>query len=180
MAEHLIAVTLVGPDRKGLLADVTGALVPLAVYHGDPTFTMLPGGNVAILLAMRTDVDAAAVRHALAPLTNEPWIAVHVDDLADRASQAETQGARFVLRIRTQGRPGVLAEFTKIVAQHGGLLVDFGTRIGGDRISVLRVELQDPAEHNVDALTQALYSAAEQMGIGIKFYDTALGENPLM
>lgn len=179
MAEHLIAVTAVGADRKGLLADLVNAFVPLAVHHGDPSFTMLPGGNVAIVLALRTHSDPRAVERAVGPLRAD-GLTITVQDLIDRTDEHSDDGTRFILRLQTQGRPGVLAEFTKIVTGYGGALLDFGTRIGGDRISVLRVELADHSEKNVSDLTHTLYSAAEQMGIGIKFYDTNLGENPLI
>ena len=183
MSEHLIAVYAVGRDRPGALSEVIGALSPLAVYHDDPKTNLLPGGNTFILVAIRTDVGLEQVRAALAPVCAEDFDirAVElVDHTADESANVERH--HFVLRIRSAGRPGVLAEFTKVVARHGGRILDFGTRIGGGRVSVLRVEL--PTENNDDdvytSLGRDLYSLAEQIGVGIKFFDTAVGENAEM
>jgi glycine cleavage system transcriptional repressor len=179
MADHLIAVTVLGPDRKGLLAEVTGALIPLSVYHQDDArISFLPGGNVSILMCVHTDVSVHRVREALDEVPHQGGLLIRADELADVTSvhQDPSEGV-YVLRVRTIGRPGVMTEFTKIVARHGGLILDFGTRIGGGRISVVRIELEEHSVEAVEALRHDLYHAAEIMGIGIKFYDAAIGEN---
>lgn len=176
MAEKHFAVVAVGPDRKGLLADLVDALRPIAAaVPGDPTMSMLPGGNFGTMFAVTADVESEDLQAVFTPFTDD-GMAVQVHELTERTA-SPLDGAKYILRVRTQGRPGVMSELVRIVARHDGLVMDFGTRIGGDRISVLRVDLEDDSPTRVAALTQDLYAAAEQMGVGIKFYDTKSGEH---
>lgn len=178
MSERLIAVFAVGKDRPGLLAEVTDTLMKVAVYHDDPKTNLLPGGNTSLLITLRTDASVERVRSALEKVDRSGDLYVHAVELTEHTTEpreSEEQAARYVLRIRTTGRPGVLAAFTSVVARHDGSVIDFGTRIGGGRISVLRVELpegSDPIE-----LARDLYHLDEQIGVGIKFYDATQGED---
>ncbi len=176
MSEHLIAVWVLGPDRPGLIADVTAALVPLAVYHEDPVVGHVPGGNVAMLVTLRTEATVESVRRALRLVDTSGGLIVEAHELQERTVAPPPVRDSYVLRIHTTGRPGVLAAFSRIVARHGGRVVDFGTRVGGGRISVLRVELQQDDQATLDALERDLWEAGEQMGIGIKFYSATAGE----
>lgn len=176
VSERLIAVWLLGPDRPGLIADVTNALVPLAVYHDDPRIGHLAGGNITLLLTLRTEVSVNEVRAALRAVDTSGGLFVDAHELHEHTVLPGPDRETYVLRIHTTGRPGVLAAFSRIVARHGGRALDFGTRVGGGRISVLRVELDHDDQDSLDALERDLWDAGEQMGIGIKFYSASAGE----
>lgn len=162
----------------GLIADITDALMKIAVYHEDPKTSLLPGGNTSFVLAVRTNSSPEEVKTALESVRrDDDDVVIHVFELTDR-TEGETSTRdepRYVLRIRTAGRPGILAAFTSVIARYDGDVVDFGTKIGGGRVSVLRVELPESAD--VLALNSDLYHLAEQVGVGIKFYDAARGEH---
>lgn len=176
MSERLIVVWVLGPDRPGLIADVTNALVPLAVYHDDPRIGHVAGGNISVMLTIRTDVSVEQVRRALRSVATSGGHFVDAHEVQERTSLPEPTSESYVLRIHTTGRPGVLAAFSRVVARHGGRVLDFGTRVGGGRISVLRVELDNDDQPTLDALERDLWDAGEQMGIGIKFYSATAGE----
>ncbi len=185
MSENLIAVHAIGRDQPGVIAALTNALTPLAVYHDDPRTSLIPGGNFMVLIVLRTDVTVHAVRRAVQPVSY-PDVIINVWELEDHTSDKSEPADRaalgdpLVLRIHAQGRPGIIAAFTKVVAQHGGIIHDFGTRIGGGRISVLRVELPGRTPEMVSALEHDLFHLGELTGIGIKLYDPAQGENEPM
>lgn len=176
MSERLIIVWVVGPDRPGLIADIVSAVVPLAVYHDDPRVAHVAGGNVSITLTLRTEVEALDVRRALRAIDTAGLI-VEAHELLERTALPPRGADSYVLRIHTTGRPGVLAEFSRVVGKHGGRVLDFGTRVGGGRISVLRVELENDDQATLDALEHDLWIAGEQTGIGIKFYSATEGES---
>lgn len=176
MSERLIIVWVLGPDRPGLIADLTSALVPLAVYHDDPRIGHVAGGNVAIMLTLRADLPVQEVRRALLALDTSDGLIIDAHELQERTALPPVAQESYVLRIHTTGRPGVLAAFSRIVSRHGGRVLDFGTRVGGGRISVLRVELKQDDPQTLDALERDLWAAGEQMGIGIKFYSARAGE----
>lgn len=177
MSERLIIVWVVGPDRPGLIADIVSAVVPLAVYHDDPRVAHVAGGNVSVTLTLRTEVDVSEVQVALQAIDNADGLIVAAHELPERTALPPRGADSYVLRIHTTGRPGVLAEFTRVVGKHGGRVVDFGTRVGGGRISVLRVELENDDQATLDALEHDLWVAGEQTGIGIKFYSATEGES---
>ena len=175
MSEHLIAVHGIGRDRAGLISEMTNAIMPLAVYHDDPRTALLPGGNFAALVVLRTEAEVDAVEAAVEPLRS-PHFVINVSELDDHTLKDSSTGRPLVLRIHAQGRPGIIAAFTKVVAKHGGSIHDFGTRIGGGRVSVLRVELPDRTPELLEELQRDLFHMGEVTGVGIKLYDPALGE----
>lgn len=192
MSERILAVHAIGKDGVGRINSVVSAIQPLAVYHDDPYTALVAGGNVAVLVVVRTDVTVAEMEKAVAHL-NSDIMTVNVVELTDYTSvegvvpegeitprdpaEVEPTGRRLVLRVHAQGRPGIIAAFTKVVAQHNGNIHDFGTRIGGGRVSVLRVELPTSDTAAVQALEHDLFNLGEVTGVGIKLYDPALGEN---
>lgn len=179
MSEHLIAVHGIGRDRTGLIGALTNAIMPLAVYHDDPRVALLPGGNFAALIVLRTEATPAQVDAAVESL-RKPEFAVTVTELGDYTPDETSKGRPLVLRIHAQGRPGIIAAFTEVVARHGGSIHDFGTRIAGGRVSVLRVEMPDRTAEVLEALQRDLFSLGEVTGVGIKLYDPELGENEVI
>ncbi|MDO5697728.1 MAG: ACT domain-containing protein [Dermatophilus congolensis] len=175
MSEQLIAVHGIGRDRSGLISEMTNALVPLAVYHDDPRTALLPGGNFAALVVLRTEAGLAAVEAAVESL-RKPDFLINVWELDDHTLDESEKGRPLVLRIHAQGRPGIIASFTKVVAKHGGSIHDFGTRIGGGRVSVLRVELPNRTPELLEELQRDLFHMGEVTGVGIKLYDPKVGE----
>ena len=179
MSEHLIAVHGIGRDRAGRISELTNALLPLAVYHDDPRTALLPGGNFACLVVIRTESSIEEVEAAVES-QREPHFLINVWELYDHTPDETTNGRPLVLRIHAQGRPGIIAAFTSVVAKHGGSIHDFGTRIGGGRVSVLRVEMPNRTPELLEQLQRDLYHLGEVTGVGIKLYDPALGENDVL
>ena len=68
MTQQIIAVTVLGDDRPGIVADVTTALADLHGNLEDSTMTLLRG-HFAMVLLVRTGAGAASVEAALKPLT---------------------------------------------------------------------------------------------------------------
>ena len=179
MSEHLIAVHGIGRDRAGRISELTNALLPLAVYHDDPRTALLAGGNFACLVVIRTESSIEEVEAAVESL-REPSFLINVWELFDHTPDEATDGRPLVLRIHAQGRPGIIAAFTSVVAKHGGSIHDFGTRIGGGRVSVLRVEMPNRTPELLEQLQRDLYHLGEVTGVGIKLYDPALGEQAIL
>ena len=68
-----LAVTVIGPDRPGIIADVTGALVGTGVNLEDSTMTLLRG-HFAMMIVCAGPYDE--VEAALEPLRGELVITV--------------------------------------------------------------------------------------------------------
>jgi glycine cleavage system transcriptional repressor len=164
MPQQIIAVTVLGDDRPGIVADVTAALGDLQGNLEDSTMTLLRG-HFAMVVLVRTDADAASVEAALNPLTADGSLVVNARVLAE-SSTATPAGPAYSLRVHGADRPGIVATVTQIVARHGANIVDLGTRLGGT-LYVLTAELQVPDEHAAVALERDLAGAAAELGVEV-------------
>ena len=64
----LHAITVIGHDRQGIIAETTRVLADLGLNLEDSTMTLLRG-HFAMMLVCAGDVDSADVESALAGLT---------------------------------------------------------------------------------------------------------------
>jgi glycine cleavage system transcriptional repressor len=83
----LLAVTVFGQDRPGIVADTTAALAAAGGNLEDSTMTLL-GGRFAMLLLVRTPGGPGRVRDALAGLTADGRLSVDVRAVPEPAGGA--------------------------------------------------------------------------------------------
>jgi glycine cleavage system transcriptional repressor len=162
----LLAVTVLGHDRPGIVADTTAALAALGGNLEDSTMTLLRG-HFAMLLLVRTDAAASELEAALAGLTSDGRLTVDVravpgPDDATPAAAGETH----VLSVHGADRPGIVGALTGVVAAHGGNVTDLTTRLAGE-LYVLLAEVSLPVGADVRALDQALRGTADELGVEV-------------
>jgi glycine cleavage system transcriptional repressor len=164
MRDQVIAVTVLGHDRPGIVADVTGALADLHGNLEDSTMTLLRG-HFAMVLLVHTGAGAAAVEAALRPLTTGGALVINARVLDD-AALSEVSGPSYALRVHGADRPGIVATITAVVARHQANIVDLGTRLV-DGLYVLMAELQLPKEASPVSLAAELEGAAAELGVEV-------------
>ena len=165
MTDQIIAVTVLGDDRPGIVADVTGALVGLQGNLEDSTMTLLRG-HFAMVLLVRTASSVELVEAALAPLGADGSLVINARVLAERALSQVGGGPSYALRVHGADRPGIVAEITGVVARNRANIVDLGTRLG-DGLYVLMAELELASEASVVALETELQDAARALGVEV-------------
>jgi glycine cleavage system transcriptional repressor len=156
-----IAITVLGHDRPGIIADVTGALAGLGGNLEDSSMTLLRG-HFAMTLIVRTDTDPTDVHDALRSLESD-GLRVSVMSVPDEGSD-DGAGERFLLSVHGADRAGIVAGITSVVAAHGGNIVDLTTRLGRN-LYLLTAEVELPASADRDALEGQLRSAAAELGV---------------
>ena len=161
---QVIAVTVLGQDRPGIVADVTGALADLHGNLEDSTMTLLRG-HFAMVVLVRTGAGVEAVESALQHLAADGSLTINARVLADTPSSV-TPGTAYALHVHGADRPGIVATVTRVVAEHGGNIVDLGTRLGGD-LYVLMAELQLPDVAAAEALERDLAIVAGELGVEV-------------
>jgi glycine cleavage system transcriptional repressor len=164
MKDQIIAVTVLGHDRPGIVADVTGALADLHGNLEDSTMTLLRG-HFAMVLLVHTGAGAAAVEAALRPLCAGGSLVINARVLDDPAL-SEVRGPSFALRVHGADRSGIVATVTAVVARHGANIVDLSTRLV-DGLYVLMAELELPKEASPLGLAAELQGAADELGVEI-------------
>jgi glycine cleavage system transcriptional repressor len=158
----LLAVTVLGHDRPGIIADVTHVLADLGGNLEDSSMTLLRG-HFAMTLVVRAEGDAAAVRDALEPVLGREGLTVSVIDLRDQSDAAPT-GRGYVLSVHGADRAGIVSAITRVVADHGGNITDLTTRLAG-ALYVLVAEVELPDSADVVALGAQLAATAQDLGV---------------
>lgn len=160
----LVAVTVLGDDRPGIVADVTAALAAIDGNLEDSTMTLLRG-HFAMVVLVRTTTSAAAIEDVLSPLRRDGSLVVDARVLAQEAVGVRC-GSGYVLSVHGADRPGIVAAVTRVVADHGGNIVDLGTRLGGG-LYVLTAELELPSDVEVAVLDRDLQGVAGRLGVDV-------------
>lgn len=157
-----LAITVVGHDRPGIIADVSEVLARLALNLTDSTMTLLRG-HFAMTLVCAGGPDAAAVETALAALAAADELAVTVRPLHPEDMPGAV-GVRHVLNVHGADRLGIVAGVTRVIANAGGNITDLTTRLV-DELYVLVAEVDLPSTVDLERVTSALHDEAETLGV---------------
>lgn len=159
----LLAITVLGHDRPGIIAETTGVLASLGLNIEDSTMTLLRG-HFAMMLITDGDADPASVEEALGGLTSDGSLSVSVR--AVPAEQVVTRGTSYLLSVHGGDRPGIVSGVVAEVAKVGGNITDLTTRLAGE-LYVLIAEVDLPASADPATLEAALSEAATAVGVDV-------------
>jgi len=160
----LSAVTVLGPDRPGLIADVAGSLAECGLSVRDSTMTLL-GGYVAMLLLVSGDLPATELDGLLsAPGALVTAAAVE----AGPAPGPRHSGLGYLLTVHGSDSLGILAAVSAVLAAVGGHVTAMSTRLSG-RLFVLIAEVELPADVDVADLMRRLAEVGAGFGAEITF-----------
>jgi glycine cleavage system transcriptional repressor len=159
----LLAITVLGHDRPGIIAETTGVLAGLGLNIEDSTMTLLRG-HFAMMLITDGDTDAASVEEELSSLTADGSLSVSV-----RAVPAESpvsRGSSYLLSVHGGDRPGIVSSVVAEVASVGGNITDLTTRLAGD-LYVLIAEVDLPGGADPAVLEDSLAATGTSLGVDV-------------
>jgi glycine cleavage system transcriptional repressor len=158
-----LAVTVLGHDRPGIVADVAGALATLGANLTDSTMTRLRG-HFAMTLICAGDLDVAEVEAALAGLTADGRLQVGVREVAQDEA-AIVAGEHYLVSVHGADRLGIVAAVTRALAEAGGNITDLTTRLAGP-LYLLIAEVELPKD-SADAVTARLREVSDELGVEV-------------
>ena len=123
-------LTLVGTDRPGIVSRVTRALYEVGCNLGEASMIRL-GGNFTIMLMVSGERPGQEVLDALAPVAGELGLRVHLDPV--RGGLHRHLVPNLQVRVRGADRAGIVADVTKILAEHGFNILELESDVAGDR-----------------------------------------------
>jgi glycine cleavage system transcriptional repressor len=163
-----LAVTVLGHDRPGIIADVTGVIADLGGNLEDSSMTLLRG-HFAWTLIASLDADPAAVSERLAHLTAAGLVVSVLP--VEGPEAAAVDGSSWLLSVHGADRPGIVSGLTGVVAAAGGNITDLTTRLGTG-LYLLLAEVALPADVDADALAARLADEAARLGVRATFAPT--------
>jgi glycine cleavage system transcriptional repressor len=158
-----LAVTVIGHDRPGIIADVAEILAGLGMNLTDSTMTRLRG-HFAMTLICTGEPAPADVAASLDPLTADGMLDVSVRRVAPEPEAADT-GLPYVLTVHGADRLGIVATVARAVAEFGGNVTDLTTRLAGD-LYLLVAEVDLPAPE-AERLTERLAGVAGVLDVEV-------------
>ena len=166
-AVTLHAITVLGHDRPGIIAETTGILAGLGLNLEDSTMTLLRG-HFAMTLISQGSVSAGEIESALAPLAADSRLSVSVREVPEE-TVPPTDGTSWVLTVHGGDRPGIVSSVAAEVASVGGNITDLSTRLAGD-LYILVAEVDLPSSIDVEQLKHTLFKVAENLDVGVSMH----------
>lgn len=158
-----LAVTVIGPDRTGIVADVAAALARVGANLTDSTMTRLRG-HFAMTLICSAPASIAQVEAALSPLAADGRLLITVREVG--VDEPLLPGRLpYVLSVHGADRLGIVAAVTGVIAEAGGNITDLSTRLVGP-LYVLLAEV-DLAEGSAEGLIKRLTDVAAELGVDV-------------
>ncbi|HWH01889.1 MAG TPA: ACT domain-containing protein [Pilimelia sp.] len=152
-----LAITVIGHDRPGIVADVAEVLAGLGANLTDSTMTRLRGHFAMTLVC--TGPPPARVEAALAPLQADGQLLASVREVRPEPGP-ETAGEPYVVSVHGADRLGIVAAVTRVLARAGGNITDLTTRLTGP-LYVVVAEVELPADRAEEVSHQLAQTAAE-------------------
>ena len=160
----LHAITVLGHDRPGIIAETTDKLAGLGLNLEDSTMTLLRG-HFAMTLVCEGSAAESEIESALAPLTADGSLSVTVREVpAEHAAPAG--GTSWILSVHGGDRPGIVSAVVAVIAGVGGNITDLTTRLAGD-LYLLVAEVDLPSDADVDGVERELATVAADLGVGV-------------
>src|SRR5689334_15542869 len=159
----LLAITVLGHDRPGIIAGTTEVLAELGLNIEDSTMTLLRG-HFAMMLITDGPADAAATEEALAGLTADGSLSVSVREVP--VENVVSRGSAYLLSVHGGDRPGIVSNLVAEVAAVGGNITDLTTRLAGE-LYVLIAEVDLPEVADPDTLQNSLKTVAGELVVEV-------------
>ncbi|MGH2755441.1 MAG: glycine cleavage system protein R [Actinomycetota bacterium] len=161
---NLVAVTVIGNDRPGIVAGVSKALFDAGCNLEDVSSTILRGHFSMVLLVETPDeVDPGDVDEHLRSVGEELDLTILIEPV--EATDADVTPPTHMVSVYGADRPGIVAHVTDLLAAYGANITDLTSRVVGgadDPVYALMLEVTVPA--GVD-LEKAVSGLREELGV---------------
>ena len=163
-----VAITAIGADRPGIVAEVTGVLVEQRGNLEDTSMTILRGQFAMMLVVdVPDDVSAADLESALEPVADRLELVVVARPARD-VPPAAREGEEWEVSVYGADRPGIVHRVAALLAGRGVNIVDLSTRVIGepDRpVYAMLLEVVVPAGVDAEDLSRELHELAGELGV---------------
>ncbi len=163
--DQIVAVTVIGRDRPGIVATVGKALYELGCNLEDVTSTILRGQftmTLIVKLASGTGVDR--VQRSLSEACDPLELLVSARPIPE--GSAELDQPDHIVSVYGADQPGILFRVADILAEAGCNITDLTSRVIGSEEPVYAVMLEVRIPEPED-VTQKLKSMSTELGLDV-------------
>jgi glycine cleavage system transcriptional repressor len=125
MARGFVVLTAVGPDRVGIVDDLSGAASAAGCNIEESKMTVLGGEFAVIMLISGPAGSVEALSKSLPGLGDQ--LSLHIECHATREPRAAPKGRRYILEAVSLDTPGIVHSVTAILRGHGINIEDLET-----------------------------------------------------
>ncbi len=168
IVSHL-AVSAVGRDGPGIVADLTGVLMDHGCNLEDGSMTLL-GGHFAMTMLVEAPpgLDAPDLEAGLSAVACRRGLVMVVHPVPEPAPADEPGGDAWTVSVHGADHPGIVHRITASLAQAGGNVVGMTTRIvgaPGQPVYVMVLDVVLPGTVDSAALTSRLADLTAELGV---------------
>jgi glycine cleavage system transcriptional repressor len=156
-----LAITVVGHDRPGIIAQAAEVLSGCGMNLEDSSMTLLRG-HFAMTLICAGEANAAEVEAALQPLLNGS-LDVSVREVPEEPDLLPL-GSTYLVTVHGADRLGIVARLAGVIAEAGGNITDLTTRLSGT-LYVLVAEVDVPQSTDIESLQARLADVSAELGV---------------
>jgi glycine cleavage system transcriptional repressor len=161
---NLLAVTVIGNDRPGIVAGVSKALFDVGCNLEDVSSTILRGHFSMVLLVEAPDtIEAPALESQLTGVGRELGLTIVARPV--ESMTADIHAATHMVSVYGADKPGIVFHVTDLLAKRGANITDLTSRvIGAEDDPVYALMLEISAPDGVD-LEGALSELQAELGV---------------
>ena len=169
-----VALTFIGKDRPGLIAEITRNLFETGCNIEDTTMTLLEGEFAMILIAtLPTPAVEKKLAKAFKRLRSRWGLHCFIKTVAGGVVRGEKHppGTEvYVISVAGRDRTGIVYETSRILAQHRLNITDLNSKIlgkGNKPVFMMIMEADIPKRFNLKKLNPAWRRLRDELGLDV-------------
>lgn len=162
--KNYLVLTAVGPDRPGLVSEISSLVLNAGANLEDSRMAIL-GGEFALLVLVSGDEPAMSAVQAQGPALGAR-LGLQLLFQATTSKQAAPDFAPYRIRVTGVDRPGIVQRVTAVLAGRGVNVASLESRLeyaaeSGTPLFILEAALQIPSALALDELKRELSTTCE-------------------
>lgn len=172
ISQTRFAITVVGADRPGIVAGVTGALYRLGCNIADSRCAMLASEFAMILIISRQELlTEAQLQQELVPVCNHLGLTLSIRQLSGKEQERNRpDGELCQITVYGADQPGIVYRVTNKLADHQVNILDLQTRLAGteqEPVYIMLLEAALPEDTSVETVETMLTGLKDELKVEI-------------
>ncbi len=174
MSKQWYMLTIVGEDRRGIVARVTDALFNGGCNLGEASMMRL-GGSFTIMLMVELERSGSELQKLLQPVARSLNLHIHVDSIEGRLHRHREPDVS--ITVYGADRAGIVARVTGVLAEAGLHILELESDVGGSSENPIYVmHIEGHAGEGIEALRSAMeLIECDGIEVNLQPVDTMVG-----